>query len=62
MRLLGLRNEIVEYRDYMIRDLDDSSAAESYENIGVAVLRGNARIGGPGIVEVDGRAVRSELE
>ncbi len=54
-------NEIVEYRDYMIRDLDDSSAAESYENIGVAVLRGNARVGGPGIVEVDGRAVRSEV-
>ncbi|MGI8461880.1 MAG: dihydrolipoyl dehydrogenase family protein [Solirubrobacterales bacterium] len=52
-------NEVVKYRNYMIRDLDDSSAVEGYEKSGVTVLKGEARITAPGVIEVEGRTVKS---
>jgi pyruvate/2-oxoglutarate dehydrogenase complex dihydrolipoamide dehydrogenase (E3) component len=52
--------EIAEYRDYMIRNLDDSAEIESYGKRGVSVVRGTGRLAGPGRVEVDGRVLESE--
>lgn len=43
---------IAAYRDWMIRDLDDSAQVEAYEHHGVSVYRGAARLRGPGQVEV----------
>ena len=51
--------EIAAYRDYMIRDLDDSGAAKGYEERGVTVIKGEARITAPGSVDVGGRALES---
>jgi dihydrolipoamide dehydrogenase len=52
--------EVVAYRDYMIRNLDDSGAIEGYENSGVTVFKGVAQIVGPGMVEVDGARLQCE--
>lgn len=52
--------EIVRYRDYMIRDLDDSGAVAGYEKSGVTVVKGEARIGAPGTVTVDDRRLTAE--
>jgi dihydrolipoamide dehydrogenase len=45
--------EAVEYRDYMIRHLDDSGEVEDYEGQGIRVFKGQARLRGPGQVEID---------
>ena len=52
--------EVAEYRDYMIRNLDDSGQVEGYERKGVTVIKGHGRIAGPGHVDVDGRALRTD--
>jgi pyruvate/2-oxoglutarate dehydrogenase complex dihydrolipoamide dehydrogenase (E3) component len=49
-----------DYRDEMIRNLDDSSQFEGYQKKGATVLRGCARITAPGAVEVDGTVLRAE--
>jgi pyruvate/2-oxoglutarate dehydrogenase complex dihydrolipoamide dehydrogenase (E3) component len=43
----------VAYRDYMIRHLDDSKQVEDYEREGVRVYKGQAKLRGPGHVEID---------
>jgi pyruvate/2-oxoglutarate dehydrogenase complex dihydrolipoamide dehydrogenase (E3) component len=48
------------YRDYMIRNLDDSNQVKGYEQAGATVLKGVARVTGPGRVEVDGQAYSTE--
>ena len=48
------------YRDYMIRDLDDSNQVRGYEQSGATVIKGVGRITGPGTVEVDGRVLTAE--
>lgn len=48
------------YRDYMIRDLDDSKQVTGYEESGATVVKGIGRITGPGTVEVDGRVLTTE--
>jgi pyruvate/2-oxoglutarate dehydrogenase complex dihydrolipoamide dehydrogenase (E3) component len=48
------------YRDDMIRNLDDSNQVKSYEESGATVVKGVARITGPGTVEVDGRTLAAE--
>ena len=53
-------SEIVKYRDYMIRNLDDTGAVKGYEDSGVSVFKGEARIVAPGTVEVDGTRLSSE--
>ncbi len=52
--------EVARYRDYMIRDLDDSGQVKGYEDQGVTVVKGAARIAAPGRVEVDGRTLETE--
>jgi pyruvate/2-oxoglutarate dehydrogenase complex dihydrolipoamide dehydrogenase (E3) component len=49
-----------DYRDYMIRNLDDSNQVKGYEKAGVTVLKGVARVTGPGRVEVDGQPHSTE--
>jgi pyruvate/2-oxoglutarate dehydrogenase complex dihydrolipoamide dehydrogenase (E3) component len=51
---------VAKYRDYMIRNLDDSRQVEGYERQGVTVVKGEARIAGPGRVDVDGRALETD--
>jgi dihydrolipoamide dehydrogenase len=52
--------EIVDYRDYMTRNLDDSRAATGYEDRGIRVYRGEGRITAPGRVEVEGEELEAE--
>jgi pyruvate/2-oxoglutarate dehydrogenase complex dihydrolipoamide dehydrogenase (E3) component len=52
--------EIFDYRDQMIRNLDDSSQVESYEEKGATVLKGEGRITGFGTVEVNGETIEAE--
>jgi pyruvate/2-oxoglutarate dehydrogenase complex dihydrolipoamide dehydrogenase (E3) component len=52
----GLR----DYRDYMVRHLDDSSQVSGYEERGVTVIRGDARLDGPGRVVVGERVLTAE--
>jgi pyruvate/2-oxoglutarate dehydrogenase complex dihydrolipoamide dehydrogenase (E3) component len=49
-----------DYRDYMIRNLDDSGQVESWEESGVTVVKGVARITGKGQVGVDGRTLTAD--
>ncbi|MBS1679664.1 MAG: NAD(P)/FAD-dependent oxidoreductase [Actinobacteria bacterium] len=47
-------SEIVAYRDYMTRGLDDSGAVRGYEDEGIRVHKGEARFVAPGRIEVAG--------
>ena len=53
-------NRVLAWRDYMVSDYDDSAKARALEEEGVTVVRGSARIAGPGIVEVGDRRLESE--
>lgn len=48
-----------EYRDFMIRNLDDSKQVGEYEARGAEVVKGNGRLAGPGVVEVEGRRLEA---
>ncbi|MGZ4268183.1 MAG: dihydrolipoyl dehydrogenase family protein [Solirubrobacteraceae bacterium] len=50
-------DEVRAYRDYMNSGLDDAKKAEAYASMGIEIVRGHARITGPGAVDVDGRAL-----
>ncbi len=52
--------ELFDYRDYMIRNLDDSGQVEGYEKKGVTVVKGEGRLSGPGKVEVNGETLEAE--
>ena len=52
--------EVAKYRDSMIRNLDDSGQVGGYESQGVTVVRGQAKIAGPGRVDVDGRTLETD--
>jgi dihydrolipoamide dehydrogenase len=52
--------EVAEYRDFMIRHLDDGKQVEGYEQSGVRVYKSEAHIAGPGGVEVAGETLESE--
>jgi pyruvate/2-oxoglutarate dehydrogenase complex dihydrolipoamide dehydrogenase (E3) component len=45
--------EALAYRDYMIRHLDDSKQVEDYGEQGIRVFKGQAKLRGPGQVEID---------
>jgi len=51
---------IAKYRNYMVRGLDDSGAVKGYEDSGVTVIKGHARIEGAGAVDVDGRKLKTD--
>lgn len=53
-------SEVAEYRDYMIRHLDDGNQVAGYERDGVSVYKSEARFTGPRRVEVDGAQLESE--
>jgi pyruvate/2-oxoglutarate dehydrogenase complex dihydrolipoamide dehydrogenase (E3) component len=52
--------ELREYRDFMIRHLDDSAQLEGYRKQGVPVFKGQARLAGERAVEVAGETLRAE--
>jgi pyruvate/2-oxoglutarate dehydrogenase complex dihydrolipoamide dehydrogenase (E3) component len=52
--------EIAAYRDYMIRDLDDSGEEQSYADKGVTVVRGAGRLDGPGRVRVGDELLQAD--
>jgi pyruvate/2-oxoglutarate dehydrogenase complex dihydrolipoamide dehydrogenase (E3) component len=43
------------WRDFQVSNYDDSGAAAWLESVGATLMRGQARVVGPGRVEVDGR-------
>ena len=49
-----------DYRDYMARHLDDAGQVRGYQDSGALVLKGDARINGPGRVTVDGRELTAD--
>ena len=49
-----------DYRDYMIRHLDDSAQVRGYIEQGAVVVKGAGRVTGPGAVEADGRDLRAD--
>src|SRR6266487_6651161 len=51
----GLR----DYRDYMVRHLDDTAQISGYEQAGATVIKAPARITGPGQVEAAGRLLQA---
>jgi pyruvate/2-oxoglutarate dehydrogenase complex dihydrolipoamide dehydrogenase (E3) component len=53
-------SEIADYRDYMIRNLDDADEIESYEKQGTRVFKGRGRLRGPGEIEVGDQVLGSE--
>jgi len=52
----GLR----DYHDFMVRHLDDSAQVKGYEQAGATVIKGPARIAGPGRVEADGQLLEAD--
>jgi len=52
----GLR----DYRDYMVRHLDDTAQVSGYQQAGATVIKGAARIAGPGQVEVGGQLLEAD--
>jgi dihydrolipoamide dehydrogenase len=52
--------EVRAYRDVMIRHLDDTVEADGYRRQGATVVKGTARLAGPGRVDVDGRQLSAD--
>lgn len=52
--------EVAEYRDYMIRHLDDTAQVDGYEQSGVRVYKGDAKLAGPRRVQVAGQTIETE--
>jgi pyruvate/2-oxoglutarate dehydrogenase complex dihydrolipoamide dehydrogenase (E3) component len=52
--------QVAKYRDFMIRDLDDTNQETGYRDEGVDVRRGEARITGPGRVEIAGTVLETD--
>ena len=47
------------YRDYMTSAGDDSARVTGYEHMGMTVIKGDGRLAGPGVIEVDGRRIEA---
>ncbi|MGH2843496.1 MAG: dihydrolipoyl dehydrogenase family protein [Solirubrobacteraceae bacterium] len=52
--------QIAEYRDFMIRHLDDTAQVDGYEKDGVRVYKGDGKLAGPGRVEVAGETLETD--
>ncbi len=48
-------SEASRYRDFMIRNLDDSAQIDGYTSHGAVVVKGEARVTGPGRIQVGDR-------
>jgi pyruvate/2-oxoglutarate dehydrogenase complex dihydrolipoamide dehydrogenase (E3) component len=53
-------SEIADYRDFMIRHLDDGNQVKGYEHDGVRVYKGAAKLAGVGRVEVGAETLEAE--
>lgn len=53
-------SDVAEYRDHMIRNLDDEDEIEGYEEQGIRVFKGRASLQGPGKVRVGRRTIHGE--
>jgi dihydrolipoamide dehydrogenase len=49
-----------DYRDYMVRHLDDTEQVSGYERAGATVVKGTARLAGPGRVNVNGGLLEAD--
>ncbi|QRP50746.1 NAD(P)/FAD-dependent oxidoreductase [Amycolatopsis sp. FDAARGOS 1241] len=49
-----------DYRDYMVRHLDDTGQADGLRKLGATVIKATARLAGPGRVEVEGRLLTTD--
>jgi len=52
--------EVAAYRDYMVRNLDDSKQVDDYRDQGIDVYKAAGKIAGPGRVEVADRTLDTE--
>lgn len=52
--------QLRDYRDEMIRHLDDSAQVDAYRERGATVIRGEGRITRYGVVDVDGTTLEAE--
>jgi pyruvate/2-oxoglutarate dehydrogenase complex dihydrolipoamide dehydrogenase (E3) component len=52
--------ELDRYRDYMTSAGDDSGRVKGYRDMGIAVVKGDGRLTGPGALEVDGQRYEAE--
>jgi len=52
--------ELADYRDYMIRHLDDSGEISRYEQTGVRVYKGEGKLAGPHRVQVGDQTLETE--
>ncbi|MEQ4209350.1 NAD(P)/FAD-dependent oxidoreductase [Actinopolymorpha sp. B17G11] len=52
--------KVREYRDVIVRHLDDSAQVEEYRANGATVIKGEGRLAGPGQVAVDGEVLTAE--
>ncbi|WP_026533861.1 dihydrolipoyl dehydrogenase family protein [Arthrobacter sp. H14] len=52
--------ESSEYRDYMIRNLDDSAQVDGYASQGATVIKAEARITGPGTIQAGNREITAD--
>lgn len=52
--------ELADYRDEMIRHLDDTKQVEDYRSDGVAVYKGEGRLDGPGRVRVGDQILETD--
>jgi dihydrolipoamide dehydrogenase len=53
-------SELAEYRDFMIRHLDDSNQVKEYRDTGVDVYKGEGRFAGPGRLQVGDDVLETE--
>jgi len=52
--------DLRDYRDYMVRHLDDTAQVDGYEQAGATVIKGSARLAGSGRVEVGGQLLEAD--
>jgi len=52
--------ELRDYHDYMVRHLDDAAQVNGYEQQGATVIKGTARLAGPGRVEAGGELLETD--
>jgi dihydrolipoamide dehydrogenase len=52
--------ELRDYHDYMVRHLDDAAQVRGYQEQGATVIKGTARITGPGRVEAGGELLEAD--
>jgi pyruvate/2-oxoglutarate dehydrogenase complex dihydrolipoamide dehydrogenase (E3) component len=52
--------QVREWRDTMVRHLDDSKQVAGYEQQGAQVHKGTGRLAGPGRVQVDGQTLEAD--